>query len=168
MLTEFNIRTLSYGPSFSRWFVAHELRAWAINQQEKTRIHNLQKNNQENELRKKFIVSLRLLRRMGKETSASRAQNSTTTNYWRASIQNYEPIFIGCSTKRCWSWIIAIMKSTKFTSCTRLVYFSWKKWETCKKLVTKMLIKLLKSRRPYSRIRPAKLTNHSTLTNWQK
>ena len=30
-----------------------------------------------------------------------------------------------------------------------------------------MLIKLLKSRGPYSRIRPAKLTNHSTLTNWQ-
>ena len=85
MLTEFNIRTLSYGPTFSRWFVTHELRAWAINQQEQTRIHNLQKKKRETQPSKKFIVSLRLITRTGKDTSSSQAQHSTATKYWRAS-----------------------------------------------------------------------------------
>ena len=39
---EFEVRTISYGRVFFRWFMDRALRAWAINQLEKTRIRILQ------------------------------------------------------------------------------------------------------------------------------
>ena len=42
LLTEFGGRTVSYGPSFSRSFMAQARSARAINWREKTRIRNLQ------------------------------------------------------------------------------------------------------------------------------
>ena len=63
LLTEFEVRTVSYGPSF--FPLIHG--TLAINQREKTRIHNLQYRPR-NEVSKIFIISLRLIGRAGKES----------------------------------------------------------------------------------------------------
>ena len=63
---------------FSRWFMAQALRAWAINQREKTRSVTYS-TDRENSVSKIFIISLRLIRRTGKETSHSEAEGSTVT-----------------------------------------------------------------------------------------
>ena len=68
--------------------------ARAINQWEKTRIRNLQYGtDRENEVSKIFIISLRLIRRAGKETSQSQAEGSTATkiaktkSFWLLSLK---------------------------------------------------------------------------------
>ena len=62
ILTEFKICTTSYGLSF--FLFAYHV---AINQHKKKRIHNLQYGRR-NEVSKIFIISLRLIRRTGKES----------------------------------------------------------------------------------------------------
>ena len=57
LLTEFEVRTVSYGPSFSRLLMAQARSARAINRREKT------STDRENEVSKIFIISLRLIGR---------------------------------------------------------------------------------------------------------
>ena len=61
--------------------------ARAINQREKTRIRNLSKDR-ENSVSKIFIISLRLIRHVGKETSQSQVEGSTATKIAVPKFQN--------------------------------------------------------------------------------
>ena len=70
LLTEFEVRTVSYGPSF------FPVDSWPINQRE-IRGSVTYSAERENEVSKVFIISLRLIRRAGKETSRSQAEGST-------------------------------------------------------------------------------------------
>ena len=58
--------------------MACALRAWAINQRDRTRSVTYS-TDRENEVSKIFIISLRLIRRAGKETSQRQAEGSTAT-----------------------------------------------------------------------------------------
>ena len=69
------------------------LRAWAINQREKTRIRNLQYGPR-NSVSKIFIISLRLIRCAGKENSQSQAEGSTATKIAMPKFQKLN--LLGC------------------------------------------------------------------------
>ena len=66
LLTEFEGRTVSYGPSFTRSLMAQARSARAINLREK-RGSVTYSTDRENEVSKIFIISLRLIGRAEKE-----------------------------------------------------------------------------------------------------
>ena len=69
LLTECEVRTVSYGPSFLPLIYGPRASRGSVTY----------RTNRENSVSKIFIITLRLIRRAGKETGQSEAEGSTAT-----------------------------------------------------------------------------------------